>query len=444
MRRKDFDSYLRAVAPEWERFERNAQLGREGAAQIDNGDGPSTPRTSTDTGGPRILPGRSIPSLDVVPAVFFDSGFNFGDPRTFDLVTEQDGSGGPGGNDPSSLSHSLPLLEKLSHYADTIEQHLVQEISLRSTSFFAALTNLHDLRSESEECLDRISKLRALLSDVDEKGAKRGLEVIRRDAKLRNWEKVRNGVKEIEEVVEMTGVAKGLVGAGRWGEALSIIEDMNSLWEAENTAKKPSSSALLSPKPGRPNGTLSPLPPMAESPEPAEETTSKPSLSVPLSTLQAFSNLPSHLRTLTLDIASSLTTELVDVLRVDLGERINGNVGQGENARRDQTLRDHLRPLLQGLARTKGMREATVSWREVVLGEVRGTIKRVRHCCQMCHLCRPDVSCSIFHCLKLMMTILGRPRSALNQGSAGVVRNDLKLTVFKQWSGRISAIHGSF
>lgn len=371
VRRKDFDSYLSAIATEWERFERNVQLGREGAAQIDNGDGPSTPRTSTDTGGPRILPGRSITSLDIVPTVFFDPKFNFGDPRTFDLVTEQDNSEG---NDPSSLSHSLPLLEKLSHYADTIEQHLVREISLRSTSFFAALTNLHDLRSESEECLDRISKLRVLLSDVDEKGAKRGLEVVRRDAKLRNLEKVRNGVKEIEGVVEMTGVAKGLVGAGRWGEALSVIEDMNSLWEVKDAAKKP---LLLSPKKGQ-NGTLSPLPPMPESPEPAEETTPTPSLSVPLSTLQAFSHLPSHLRTLTLDIASSLTTELVDILRVDLGERINGNFGQNENASRDQTLRDHLRPLLQGLARTQGMREAAVSWREVVLSEVRGTVKRVR------------------------------------------------------------------
>ena len=386
VRRKDFDSYLRAITPEWERFERNAQLVREGAAQIDNGDRHSTLRTSTDAGGLRILPGRSIPSLDIVPAVFLDPKFNFGDPRTFDLVIEQDSSEG---NDPLSLSHSLPLLEKLSHYADTIEQHLVREISLRSTSFFAALTNLHDLRSESEECLDQISKLRALLSDVDEKGAKRGLEVVRRDAKLRNLEKVRNGVKEIEGAVEMTGIAKGLVSAGQWGEALSVIEDMNSLWEVEVAAKKPS---LLSPKTGRPNGTLSLLPSMPESPESAEETTPKPSLSVPLSTLQAFSHLPSHLRTLTLDISSSLTTELVDILRVDLGERINGNFGQAENASRDQTFRDHLRPLLQGLSRTQGMREAIISWREVVLSEVRGTIKRVRRFCHSRELHHADIS----------------------------------------------------
>lgn len=366
MRRKDFDSYLRAIAPEWERFDRNTQLGREGAAQLDSS---STPRNSiSGPEVPRTVPGRSIPSLDIVPPIFFEAKFNLGDPRTFNLVTEQRDDKEGSGSDPSSLSHSLPLLEKLSHYADTIEQHLVQEISLRSTSFFAALTNLHDLRTESEECLDRISKLRGLLNDVDEKGAKSGLEVIRRDAKLRNLGKVQSGVQEVERVVEMTGVAKGLVGAGRWGEALSVIEEMEALWETKLVP-------LAQPqKSGRNNGAPSPLLSMPESPEDAPYP---PSLPIPLSSLKAFSNLPSHLRTLTMEIASSLTTELVNVLRVDLIDRIQLQTEDAQHIDIDQTLKDRLRPLLQGLARTKGMREATVSWREVVLSEIKATIKRV-------------------------------------------------------------------
>lgn len=356
VRRKDFDSYLRAVAPEWDRFERNNQIGKDGSAQLDG------VRTSSDL--PRPTPGRTIPSLNVVPLVFFENPFNLGDPRTFTLITQQRED-----EDPSSLSHSLPLLEKLSHYADTIEQHLVQEISLRSTSFFAALTNLHDLRSESEECLDRISKLRSLLLDVDEKSAKKGLEVVRQDGKLRNIGKVRNSVKEVGSVVEMTGVAKGLLGAGRWGEALGVIEEMDELWNAKSI---PSAA----PKNGRSNGSHSFLSPMLESPPPEER---RPTISVPLSSLRAFANLPSHLRTLTMEIASSLTTELVHVLRIDLVERMNLGTGSGGgNADIDRTLRDRLKPLLEGLSRTKAMREATISWREVVLGQVRGTIKRVR------------------------------------------------------------------
>ena len=363
VRRKDFDSYLRAVTPEWERFE---QLGRE---QLDAAEDVSVP-----------VMGRPIPSLDVVPRVYFDNPFNLGDPHTFALVTQQPpDSSDSDSTDPSSLSYSLPLLEKLSHYADTIEQHLIQEISLRSTSFFAALTNLHDLRSSSSECLDRITKLRALLNEVDEKGAKRGLEVVRLDARLRNLGKVRRGVGGVEGVVEMTRVARGLVGDGRWGEALEVIEEMDGLWSGD--AKIPEVRR------DRPQSTLSSTPespPPEDTPPSAPITTqSRPPISIPLSSLKAFSNLPTHLRTLTMEIASSLTTELVDVLRIDLSERVVGldsraeGDGDGVHADIDQTLRDRLKPLLQGLSRTKGMRDATGSWREVVLGEVRGTIKRV-------------------------------------------------------------------
>jgi len=337
-----------------------------------------------------VSTGRSIPSLDVVPRVFFENPFNLGDPHTFALVTQQPSSSSTDPvTDPSSLSYSLPLLEKLSHYADTIEQHLIQEISIRSTSFFAALTNLHDLRSSSSECLDRITRLRALLKEVDEKGAKRGLEVVRLDVSLRNLGKVRRGLGGVEGVVEMTKVARGLVGDGRWGEALEVIEEMDGLWSgADGDAKMPEvgprdpSHSTLSPTPE------SPPPEDTPPPAPTAFTPGRPPITIPLSSLKAFSNLPTHLRTLTMEIASSLTTELVDVLRVDLVERIGlgldsdqpqpeGEAPENGRASIDLTLRDRLKPLLQGLSRTKGMRDATGSWREVVLGEIRGTIKRV-------------------------------------------------------------------
>jgi vacuolar protein sorting-associated protein 54 len=66
-----------------------------------------------------------------------------------------------GGNDPSTLAHSLPLLKKLSHHADIIEQHLVHEIARRATSFFAAFSNLQDLQAESARCVERVKGLRS-------------------------------------------------------------------------------------------------------------------------------------------------------------------------------------------------------------------------------------------------------------------------------------------
>lgn len=372
VKRKDFDPYLRAIAPEWERFERNTQLGRDGQEQPDapfnfrgSTDTPLTPRT------PRA--GKLITPLSSVPQVFFDAQFNLGDPQIFNAVIEQEEDGDS--SDPSSLSYSLPLLEKLSHHADTIEQHLVREISLRSTSFFAALTNLQDLQTESEECLDRISKLRGLLKEVDEKAAKRGLEIVRTECKLLNLKSVCSGVKEVGGVLEMTGVAKGLVAAGQWGEALTVIEGVEALWDpAATEARPPISGREVRAEPVRvpTNGRLSSLPPMPESPPPENEGTRKVP-SIPLSSLTAFSSLPAHVRTLTMEIASSLTTELVSVLKLDLLERVNGAPERNGNV--NLSFKDRLRPVLQGLLRTKGIHEAIGSWREVVTSEMQGIMK---------------------------------------------------------------------
>jgi vacuolar protein sorting-associated protein 54 len=275
-------------------------------------------------------------------------------------------------SDPSSLSHSLPLLEKLSHYADTVEQHLVREISLRSTSFFAALTNLHDLQSESEHCLDRISKLRSLLKDVDEKSAKRGLEVVRKESRLRNLVKVRESVKMVAGVVDMTGVVKGLVAAGQWGEALNVIEELEHHCVVDAASSESAQDTLTqpSPVPLTRRGQLTPLPPLPEAEE-QQMIPRKPPLTVPLLSLQAFSSLPDHLRTLTMEIASSLSLEMVNALKLDLLERMNGHdCPPSSDPDITQSLKDRLRPLLHGLVRTRGVREATLSWREVVMIEV--------------------------------------------------------------------------
>lgn len=308
--------------------------------------------------------------------MFFDPKFNLGDPHTFNTVTEQ---GENGDADPSSLSYSLPLLEKFSHHADTIEQHLVREISIRSTSFFAALANLQDLQTESEQCLDRIGKLRGLLKDVDEKGARKGLEIVRRECKQRNLESVKEGVKVLGGVVDMMSVAKSLVSAGQWGEALNVIDELDRLWDVDSTTQLPESEypALPSrPVPSR-EGTRSPLPSVPESPQDNPNFPSKPAVSIPLSSLKAFSSLPTHLRSLTMDITSALTSEFVSVLRLDLIERIDSDELEARKDNPDVSLKDRLRPLLKSLSRTKGVQEAVVSWREVVMAEVRSMMRRV-------------------------------------------------------------------
>ena len=76
-----------------------------------------------------------------------------------------------------------------------------------------------------------------------------------------------------------------------------------------------------------------------------------------------------------MEIAASLSSELVSVLRSDLELRINKD-GKSD-AEADQGLKDRLKPLLLNLVRTKGLKEGIMSWREVVLIEVKGVVRKV-------------------------------------------------------------------
>ncbi|PBK78427.1 Vps54-domain-containing protein [Armillaria solidipes] len=364
VRRKDFDPYLRAISSEWERFE-NAHQPEAG---------PSTPRPSFSHASSYPTNSKSFPSLDSVPSVFFESNFNLADPGTFANVTEQDGQDPD--VDPTALAHSLPLLEKFSHYADTIELHLTHEISLRSSSFFAALSNLHHLQSESASCLSQISRLRELLQDVDNDVAKKGLEVVEMEKQKGNLKKIDEGIEGIKGIVEVSATARQLISQGHWGNALNIVDDLEHTWAAEDTPQAPNGISKSIPStPG--NGRLSPLPATpeetSEPPEtlPGKPLSSRPSLAVPLASLQAFSALPGHLRSLTMEIVSSLSNNLCSTLREDLLRKIDAKEG-GSPRQMNEGLKDSLSPLLEGLVRTKGLRQATSSWRDVALSQVGG------------------------------------------------------------------------
>ena len=365
--RKILDQYAQSVASDWNQLLQS----RLNVGEPSEG-------SSDDVPGAFQLVGKELPPLDSVPSVFFDPEFSLGNPRTFRTVTGQEED--QHALDTASLAYSLPLIEKLSHHADTLEQHLVLEVSLRSSSFFAALHNLQDLQTESERCAHRITQLKSMLKEVDDKHAKRGLEIVRAEHKLRNLETVKSGVQMVAGVVEMTGVVKGLVGAGQWGEALTVLEEIHNLWD-ENSKPHLSVSSQVNPTTTRQTNPDRALSPVQESPRiendiplPLSSLPKNPDTGIPLSSLRAFSSLPEHLQTLTLEIASSLTTELVEALRLDLVERIREPPSQEAL---DQSLKDRLRPLLQGLLRTNSLREATLSWRDVALAEVRNCVKPV-------------------------------------------------------------------
>ncbi|KAN0137680.1 Vps54-like domain containing protein [Lactarius tabidus] len=321
VRRKDFPPYFFVIGSEWESFLHNLILGRAASTHLEqpNLDGP--PDTLCTPCPPKLLP-----PLSSIPQIFFNPNFDLGDCRTFDTVAEVPSSSGSTSpvmyHDLSTLAHFLPLLEKLSHHADTLEQHLIHEITTRD--------------AESARYLARVQSLHAQLTAVRENSTHCGLCGVHREVHLAHLRDVQVGIHAILGVVETVGVIRGLVNGREWGTALDSVDELHA-----GTACK--RWCLLPCLRRRHAGPVS---------------------NIPLSKLKAFVVLLSQMQTLTQEIMSSITSDLVALLKIGLS---------GYNWAVQMT--DGLRPLIQGLVQTRNLRESVV-WRDVVLGEVQGTVQQ--------------------------------------------------------------------
>ncbi|CAG8444809.1 14933_t:CDS:10 [Cetraspora pellucida] len=263
----DFSSYLKQITPVFEKYNYNKECGVESSQSIrkstssfiespiasttkilanleglpnDNPEIPAhrlestrnpysvrMPPFSPDDDQP-LEPVIDLPLLETVPSIFFDPDFNLENPRTFDIVCENTDiiDGNP--KNPTISTNAI-LQEKLSHYLDTVEVHLIKEISLRSSSFFEALSNLQALHSETLECVSQINSLRQKLTYIDDSQAKQGLEIVRLKRRRANMGRLYEGLRMVAEISSTQSVIQALLGQGDYFSALDLIEEANSI-----------------------------------------------------------------------------------------------------------------------------------------------------------------------------------------------------------------------
>lgn len=261
VRNSDFDPYLSLIADAYGRYEFNRAVGMEGMPTLaDQKDSASFSELATMIGadpnaGRKDSYGMhrarsaaaSVPPLSSVPPVFFQAGFNLENPHTFSLVCESGDGVAPGtgpvgprppgvtagtsigttaGQQPESLVYSSSVLqEKLSHYLDTIEIHLVKEISRRSSSFFAALSNLQSLHAETLECVGEISQVRSRLASLAQNTSKQGLRVVRLKRRRANLAELLKSLNLIGELRQTQPMVQLLLGQNDYVGALDLIGD---------------------------------------------------------------------------------------------------------------------------------------------------------------------------------------------------------------------------
>ncbi|KAK9464153.1 uncharacterized protein V1516DRAFT_683653 [Lipomyces oligophaga] len=161
--------------------------------------------------------------LSTIPSVYFEKNFNLENPRIFDVVTEKtdmhstsmplqstDSTSSRPQLVRKSLANNAILQEKLSWYLDTVEVHLINEISKASPSFFAALGDLRNLHTETTNAINKISGLRQDLARVDREQAAVGLEIVRLEQRRVNVCKFEQAVAQMNLVSDLVTEAEDL------------------------------------------------------------------------------------------------------------------------------------------------------------------------------------------------------------------------------------------
>lgn len=377
--------------------------------------------------------GNELPPLDGIPEIFFQESFALHNPRTFDVVTgglatststtteiNSYSSGTRKSREESQQSLAdfatdQILQEKLGYYLDIAEVHLNVEISLRSSSFFSALSNLQDLNSQSAEALHQINALKTMLAEVDETVAQKGLQCIQQGTRRRRLRELDTAVERVKEVVNAVQQAEDLGEAGEMEGALDIVEALEFEWEASLHAKSiheaesngedshPENGSTAIPRSSAKGDSNSRIRDdeaavvtlrAPRTPQTALFAKSAKDRHAPIriARIHALQSLPSRLADLRSNIARALETDLLAVLVHELREAMvkhDAHPEEWKNASHatgsmpdvvTSSLTSKIQAAIGGLVRCgkPALDSVIAAWKESMLQEVKRTLREVR------------------------------------------------------------------
>ncbi|KAJ3543382.1 hypothetical protein NM208_g3609 [Fusarium decemcellulare] len=182
--------------------------------------------------------------LSIVPDIYFDEEFQLENPRTFHVVSERSEvvpstpaiGKASNGNAPAprkALASNAILQEKLSWYMDTVEVHLINSISMASSTFFSALGSLRELHAEAAESVEKIITLRKDLATLDKDVVTKNQELAQKRRVRHNLQQVHNAVLQLKRVADGVARCESLLDEGEVDEALGEIDAIERLMAGE-------------------------------------------------------------------------------------------------------------------------------------------------------------------------------------------------------------------
>ena len=167
----------------------------------------------------------NVKDIATVPGLFFDENFELERRDVFASACL--------GLEDHSLRNlsaaSTSLQDDLSEHLDTIEQHLIREISGKSDEFFTVLASLHKLHESMTSMQHIVSALRGRVAELGSRLLKPGKQMINLHAKRDNLRALADTFESISALAQMRADMDVLVESTDYPGALTIAEDIQQM-----------------------------------------------------------------------------------------------------------------------------------------------------------------------------------------------------------------------
>ncbi|POO03006.1 Vacuolar protein sorting-associated protein [Trema orientale] len=205
--RSDFQPYIASIAEPYHRFEDVRNHSSKESLDLDGIGGQGE---------------ALVACLREVPALYFKEDFALEEGATFRSACPF-----------SNVTENLVLQEKLSHYLDVVELHLVKEISLRSNSFFEAQGQLQDLNVKIVEGCSRIRELKETIRLLDVDLVESASQIHELNGTRSNLLALQQKLRLILYVNQALSALKLLVASADCAGALDVTDDLQHLLEGD-------------------------------------------------------------------------------------------------------------------------------------------------------------------------------------------------------------------
>ncbi|XP_025412202.1 vacuolar protein sorting-associated protein 54 isoform X2 [Sipha flava] len=181
---------------------------------------------------------KVIYDLSEVPSIFLEPHFDLSKHETFfavfpNIFLTSDTSTHVNVSTANIRISDKSIQEKLSHYLDTVEVKIAQQVSSKSEAFFHTMTSHDTLMEQIRQSIQLTKDLRCRIRQVDEKVVSKSMTILKNNTIILNHSNVIDKLKLMATVYHTQTTIQVLLSAADYVAALDLIYTTKDLLSKE-------------------------------------------------------------------------------------------------------------------------------------------------------------------------------------------------------------------